>query len=772
MWNGIKCYYPVTAIDPLNNNKMCLIRLGNLYVNKKLSTLLIDDVEVPLEPKLLDLLLLFCQHQTQIIDRQLILDTLWPNSIVTDNAVNKLVASLRKVLQDDPKAPKYIQTVPKRGYRLLIEAKEEIATEPKVNRPADNAISAHTVSLGPAFAHTDDQARPMTSNQSPAANKKRSKLLLLGTLTILVAVAYLALLWRPSQSQASYPVITNLPVQTKELTRVAGLERSPLISHDQSFLLYLKEDLKTGHRSLWHKDLNNEQSNELTGLSPYLSRLVTITKSQERWQLMYLAQESEGCEIGTVEIQANLQLTNQQTLLDCTGLRVFDVSWQSSQNILFYSAKAEHESSSQIYQFDVNTGVQSLITQPKATGAGNRGIDVSPDGEKLLIVQLDKTFKSQLYVLDITTNQLTSGFNAPYNLEHALWTQDSKQILYFSASPSRQILLSDIDGKAQRTLFNVSDYLETEFSRIGDTNDIVFSTINLDFNNRWVNHVEQVQELSNSTVYDMRPTLAHQSFKYAFVSTRSGQEQIYYGDLASGQSRVLSRLKQHRWLKQLSFSPNDEWLLTADLGHVWLINVAHQLGLRELMDLSPDNAVIMPTGTLLSAIWLNDDYLYYKSSHRNQIRGFIYHRNLNHSVEVDHRWQTLLTDHKDPDTLYMIDPVDTQIYQMPLSELNFGLTDTHIKFPEQSLQATGTRLPQDYFDLKLHDGKIYYVTASNSGNARPYDFQIEVLPILSSATQVPDIYKTSCSCGFDVADSGFMISELVEIEGDIHRTQP
>ena len=95
----------------------------------------------------------------------------------------------------------------------------------------------------------------------------------------------------------------------------------------------------------------------------------------------------------------------------------------------------------------------------------------------------------------------------------------------------------------------------------------------------------------------------------------------------------------------------------------------------------------------------------------------------------------------------------------------------YIEFPESTIASTGIKLPQDYFDLKLHDGKIYYVTASNRGSAIAYDFQIEVISMSSRMNQPIEIHKTSCSCGFDIADSGFMISELVELEGDIYRTR-
>ena len=91
--------------------------------------------EVEIEPKLLELLAFFIRKPNTIISRQALLDEVWANTYVTDNAINKLVGNLRKVLNDDAKTPRYIQTIPKRGYRFICEI------IPIANLPEQTAIS-------------------------------------------------------------------------------------------------------------------------------------------------------------------------------------------------------------------------------------------------------------------------------------------------------------------------------------------------------------------------------------------------------------------------------------------------------------------------------------------------------------------------------------------------------------------------------------------------------------------------------------------------------
>jgi len=82
---------------------------------------------VALEPKAFDLLVLLLEHPGQVVTKQEILDAVWPRTAVTDNAMTRIVAHLRKALGDDARDARYIETVPTRGYRWLapLERREE-----------------------------------------------------------------------------------------------------------------------------------------------------------------------------------------------------------------------------------------------------------------------------------------------------------------------------------------------------------------------------------------------------------------------------------------------------------------------------------------------------------------------------------------------------------------------------------------------------------------------------------------------------------------------
>jgi DNA-binding winged helix-turn-helix (wHTH) protein len=76
---------------------------------------------VNLTPKVYRLLLYFLWHPGRLISHEELFDKVWDGRIVDDSALRLAVNFLRKVLNDDCKAPIYILTVSKRGYRFLAE---------------------------------------------------------------------------------------------------------------------------------------------------------------------------------------------------------------------------------------------------------------------------------------------------------------------------------------------------------------------------------------------------------------------------------------------------------------------------------------------------------------------------------------------------------------------------------------------------------------------------------------------------------------------------
>ena len=78
-----------------------------------------DGTAVALSPRLFSALLAFVEHPDELLDKSALLETVWPGLVVEDNNLNQVVSGLRRALGDDAHGSRYIETVPRRGFRFV-----------------------------------------------------------------------------------------------------------------------------------------------------------------------------------------------------------------------------------------------------------------------------------------------------------------------------------------------------------------------------------------------------------------------------------------------------------------------------------------------------------------------------------------------------------------------------------------------------------------------------------------------------------------------------
>jgi TolB-like protein/Flp pilus assembly protein TadD len=115
-------------------------QLGAWRVQPQLNSLACDLRTVRLEPKMMGVLLCLVQRSGDVVSKEQIVQEVWQGTFVTDDVLIRCVSELRKAFGDDAGKPTFIETIPKRGYRLLIPAV-----------PIDRA-NHHEAPLAPKFA--------------------------------------------------------------------------------------------------------------------------------------------------------------------------------------------------------------------------------------------------------------------------------------------------------------------------------------------------------------------------------------------------------------------------------------------------------------------------------------------------------------------------------------------------------------------------------------------------------------------------------------------
>ena len=124
--------------------------------------LLRDGEPVELNARYLDALALLVREAGKLVSKDRFLDEVWRGVPVTDEALTQCIKTLRRQLGDDAARPRFIETVPKHGYRFIapverIEDEMDVAAASNSRRPPRNAAagfccSVPTGMLGAALA--------------------------------------------------------------------------------------------------------------------------------------------------------------------------------------------------------------------------------------------------------------------------------------------------------------------------------------------------------------------------------------------------------------------------------------------------------------------------------------------------------------------------------------------------------------------------------------------------------------------------------------------
>jgi len=97
-------------------------KLGSWLVFTRQNRIQANGKIVRVEPKTMEVLVCLAEHDTEVVSKQELLQTVWRETFVTDDVLTRSVSELRKALGDHSRQPQYIETIPKRGYRLVVRA--------------------------------------------------------------------------------------------------------------------------------------------------------------------------------------------------------------------------------------------------------------------------------------------------------------------------------------------------------------------------------------------------------------------------------------------------------------------------------------------------------------------------------------------------------------------------------------------------------------------------------------------------------------------------
>jgi DNA-binding winged helix-turn-helix (wHTH) protein/TolB-like protein/Tfp pilus assembly protein PilF len=191
-----------------------LYEFGPFCIDVAERLLLRDCESVPLTPKAFDLLLVLVENRGHLLEKDELMQRLWPETFVEETNLSNNISLLRKALGDDSGKHLYIETVPRRGYRFVAEVVESTA-EPVamvVEERSRTRLTLEDVS----------EAEQLEAGGQREAARKRLVLLPLAAAIALIGLGYAAYYFWPKQSALQPPIRS-----------IAVLPFKPLVADDR-----------------------------------------------------------------------------------------------------------------------------------------------------------------------------------------------------------------------------------------------------------------------------------------------------------------------------------------------------------------------------------------------------------------------------------------------------------------------------------------------------------------------------------------------------------
>jgi DNA-binding winged helix-turn-helix (wHTH) protein/Tol biopolymer transport system component len=216
----------------------CLVfNFADIEVREREFLLIKGGERLPVEPTAFRVLLFLLRNPGRIVSKEEIVGSVWNDIAVSDNSLTRAIAQLRRVLDDDPREPRYILTVPTLGYRFLSEVKareDRFSVEVAAGGPSPDVgpVTEQEVVSGAV----EEQRREVPSHQKLRA----WKILFAAVAAALLLFAAVFILRRfRGENSASSPNPPHLAVEQRLTANPSDVPvKAAAISADGKYLAY------------------------------------------------------------------------------------------------------------------------------------------------------------------------------------------------------------------------------------------------------------------------------------------------------------------------------------------------------------------------------------------------------------------------------------------------------------------------------------------------------------------------------------------------------
>jgi Tol biopolymer transport system component/DNA-binding winged helix-turn-helix (wHTH) protein len=503
-------------------------RILDWVVHPELNRIQSGDETIQLEPKIMQVLMRLAESSGEVVTREALLESVWEGTFVSDDVLTRSVVELRKIFGDDSRKPRIIETIPKRGYRLI---------PPVVVEPETAEAPAAEIPLA-------------REQRSDVWGKRAVGLAIL----FVAALGSLALF---GYFTAETDVVTS-PPSVFPLTSSSGNEYDPAVSPDghQVAFAWIREGEET--EDIYVRQLQSETPLRLTD-HPDSDR-------QPRWspdgqRIAFVRGEGADCTIYIIPSIGGAE----KKLVPCGNTRYPAVAWSSDGEWLVL-AKKENQPDAPLHLqlVSVSTLERRDLTGPPDAFWGDHTAAFSPDGKWIAFI------RSRIPGIE-DINVVSTDGGEPRRV-----TLDNRDITGLAWSPDGRSIVFSSNRAGTYSLWKVrSDGGEPEWITGGGMKlkdpAVARRADRIAFEG-WVYEIniwqvpvsntsgEGARPIITSTQWDRQPHLSPDGREVAFVSTRSGSSEIWKSN-ADGSNLVQLTSLGGPHTSQPRWSPDGESLV-------------------------------------------------------------------------------------------------------------------------------------------------------------------------------------------------------------------
>jgi Tol biopolymer transport system component/DNA-binding winged helix-turn-helix (wHTH) protein len=516
-----------------------------------------------LQPKQFVVLHLLAERPGEIVSRQEIQQRVWGDGthVDFDRGINFCINQIRAALGDDADRPRYIETIPRRGYRFIANVDGNGKAEPD--------ISASLIPGTPP--PTRDNGYDKLQTPPPSGFTTRGKILAGGLALLAIAIALAVLRPWNSGARSEQANTASRPVRTFPLMTFEGEFFGVALSPDASQIAFTWNGPDFAKWNIYVQRIGGDRPLQITHTQEGMIAWVDWSPDGRLLVFGRCGDDNHG---SLYTIPALGGQEHKVTDVAC-DLGAVEAVWAPDGQSLLFSDACKDADALGIVALPLATGKKRCLAAPDSNSIGLYNPMVSPDGRNVAFVRDTTARVSDLFTVPIgggTPRQLTFEGR---RLGQFVWAADGKSIIF----------TSDREGVGGRKIWRVS----IKGGRIEPENDPLFAKIHpgqiplsaLSRDRRRIVYVDYREDNSvtwrarlataggkviahekvlQSSVKSGEPRLSSDGTHIAYMSALSGAENIWTSD-AGGHNTLQLTSFSGELLGTPGWSPDGKWLV-------------------------------------------------------------------------------------------------------------------------------------------------------------------------------------------------------------------